>query len=108
AVNAAVSFLLISGYVADLGVRASGIGYATAGNVWGLVALGLALSGAAPVRANLARRGHVSRDSFRRLAHVGLPVGLEEAQFMLAFLVYTRIVARLGKDNAAPHLLARP
>lgn len=104
--NAAVTFLLISGHVADLGVRASGIGYATAGTVGGVLALVLAASGAAPVRMNVARLFQVSRDSFRRLAHIGLPVGLEEAQFMLAFLVYTRIIARLGTSQLAAHTLA--
>jgi Na+-driven multidrug efflux pump len=55
---------------------------------------------------NVARLLRVSRDSFGRLAHIGLPVGLEEAQFMLAFLVYTRIIARLGTDQLAAHSLA--
>jgi putative MATE family efflux protein len=105
-INAAVTFLLISGHVADLGVRASGIGYATAGTAGGVLALALAASGAAPVRMNVARLLRVSRDSFGRLAHIGLPVGLEEAQFMLAFLVYTRIIARLGTDQLAAHSLA--
>jgi putative MATE family efflux protein len=105
-VNAVVTFMLISGSVADLGVRASGIGYATAGTVGGLLALGLAASGAAPVRMNVARLLHLQRDGFRRLFRIGLPVGLEEAQFMLAFLVYTRIIARLGTDQLAAHSLA--
>jgi putative MATE family efflux protein len=105
-INAAVTFLLISGDIADLGVRASGIGYAAASTAGGVLALLLAASGAAPVRMNAARLLHVSRDSFRRLAHIGLPVGLEEAQFMLAFLVYTRIIARLGTDQLAAHSLA--
>jgi putative MATE family efflux protein len=106
AVNAAVTFLLISGHVADLGVRASGIGYASAGTTGGVLALVLAASGAAPVRMNIARLTHVSRESFGRLSRIGLPVGLEEAQFMLAFLVYTRIVATLGTDQLAAHSLA--
>jgi Na+-driven multidrug efflux pump len=41
-----------------------------------------------------------------RLLRIGLPVGLEEAQFMFAFLVYTRIVATLGTDQLAAHSLA--
>jgi len=105
-VNAIVTFLLISGDVASLGVRASGIGYATAGTTGGVLALILAASGAAPVRMNTARIFRVSRDSFGRLFHIGLPVGLEEAQFMLAFLVYTRIIAHLGTDQLAAHSLA--
>jgi multidrug resistance protein, MATE family len=105
-INAAVTLVLINGSVGDLGVRASGIGYATAANAGGLLALALAASGAAPVRMNAARLFEVSRASFGRLARIGLPVGLEEAQFMLAFLVYTRIVARLGTDQLAAHSLA--
>ncbi len=105
-VNLVVTYSLISGSVADLGIRASGIGYATAGITGGILALGLAASGAAPVRLDIARITHVSKDSFGRLFHIGIPVGLEEAQFMLAFLVYTRIVARLGTDQLAAHSLA--
>lgn len=106
AVNAVVTFALINPNLGDMGIRASGIGYAAAGMTGGVLALLLAASGAAPVRMSVARIHHVSRDSFRRLAHIGLPVGLEEAQFMLAFLVYTRIVARLGTDQLAAHSLA--
>lgn len=106
AVNAVVTFLLISGHVADLGVQGSGIGYAAASWTGGVLALMLAASGLAPVRMNVARLFSVSRDAFARLTRIGLPVGLEEAQFMLAFLVYTRIIARLGTDQLAAHALA--
>ena len=106
AVNAIVTWLLIGGAVADLGVRASGIGYAAAGSFGGVLALALAASGYAPVRMNVARIARVSRASFGRLFHIGLPVGLEEAQFMLAFLIYTRIIAHLGTDQLAAHSLA--
>jgi putative MATE family efflux protein len=106
AVNAVVTFTLINGTIADLGIRASGIGYATAGTTGGVLALALAASGAAPVRMRVSHILQLSRVSFGRLAHIGLPVGLEEAQFMLAFLVYTRIVARLGTDQLAAHSLA--
>jgi len=87
-------------------VRASGIGYATAGTTGGVLALALAMSGAAPVRMNAAELHRVSRAAFARLARIGIPVGLEEAQFMFAFLVYTRIVANLGTDQLAAHSLA--
>jgi putative MATE family efflux protein len=106
AVNAAVTFLLISGDIADLGVRASGIGYAAAGTTGGILALLLASSDLTAVQLSLRRLGAVSRQSFGRLARIGLPVGLEEAQFMLAFLVYTRIVATLGTHQLAAHSLA--
>jgi putative MATE family efflux protein len=104
--NAAVTFALISGTVADIGITASGIGYASAGITGGALALILAASGAAPVRMNVATLFRFDRGALVRLLRVGLPVGLEEAQFMLAFLVYTRIVARLGTDQLAAHTLA--
>jgi putative MATE family efflux protein len=105
-INAAVTFALISGLVADLGTLASGIGYATAGITGGVLALALAASGLTPVRLDLTRLFVVDRHSIMRLLRIGLPVGLEEAQFMFAFLVYTRIVARLGTDQLAAHSLA--
>jgi putative MATE family efflux protein len=106
AVNALVTFLLISGAVADLGVEASGIGYASAAFTGGALALLLASSGLAPVRMDWLRLLRIEPSAFGRLLRIGLPVGLEEAQFMLAFLVYTRIIARLGTDQLAAHSLA--
>lgn len=105
-VNALVTWLLISGAVADLGTLASGIGYGAAGMVGGALALALAASGLAPVRLNFRTLFHLQSAAFGRLLRIGLPVGLEEAQFMLAFLVYTRIIATLGTDQLAAHALA--
>jgi putative MATE family efflux protein len=106
AVNALVSFLLISGVVADLGILAPGIGYACAGVVGGVMALATVASPISPVRIDLTRLADVTRATFSRLFRIGLPVGLEEAQFMLAFMVYTAIVARLGTTDLAAHSLA--
>jgi putative MATE family efflux protein len=106
AVNALVTFLLINGTVADLGVRASGIGYASAATTGGMLALVVAASGYAPVAWDPRRAFGMSAEALRRLVRIGVPVGLEEAQFMLAFLVYTRIVATLGTDQLAAHSLA--
>ncbi len=105
-VNAGVSFLLISGAVADLGVQATGIGYALAGISSGIIALGLLVSGVAPLRLDIAHIFATNRESFARLGRIGVPVALEEGQFMLAFLVYTRIVADLGTNQLAAHSLA--
>ncbi len=106
ATNAGVTFLLISPHGADLGIRAAGIGYASASIGGGVLALALLLSGRAPIHLDPRRLFETSRDSFGRLARIGLPVGLEEGQFMLAFLVYTRIVAHLGTDQLAAHSVA--
>ena len=105
-VNAGLTLVLINGRVADLGVQASGIGYAVGGITGGLLAIGVAASGVAPVRLDLRRIRKWHGDAMRRLMNIGLPVGLEEAQFMLAFLIYTSIVARLGTEQLAAHSLA--
>lgn len=105
-VNALVTFLLISGVVADLGMRASGIGYGTAGLAGGVLSLLLLVSGVAPLRLNPMRILRTDSYSFARLGRIGLPVGLEEGQFMLAFLAYTRIVSSLGTDQLAAHAVA--
>ncbi|MBF6599841.1 MAG: MATE family efflux transporter [Dehalococcoidia bacterium] len=106
AVNALVAFTLISGYPLALGVRASGIGYAAAGATGGALALLLATSSLTQVRLEWRRLLPLDRASFARLARIGVPVGLEEAQFMIAFLVYTRIVAHLGTVPLAAHSIA--
>lgn len=106
AANAVVTLLLITGHPLDLGVRAAGIGYATAGTLGGLLALVAAAAGPLPVRLDAGRLAAVSRVAAARVLRVGLPVGLEEAQFLLAFLVYTRIIATLGTDQLAAHALA--
>jgi Na+-driven multidrug efflux pump len=98
--------VLISGAVADLEVMASGIGYAAAGITGGTLAIALTLSPFSPARLNPATLLHLSRDAFARLTRIGLPVGLEEAQFMFAFLIYTRIVSSLGTEALAAHALA--
>jgi len=104
--NASVTYILISGAVGDLGTLASGIGYATAGVAGGLIAFTLLALGIGPARLDLSHLLALDRNAFDRLLHIGLPVGLEEAQFMLAFLVYTRIVATLGTDQLAAHSMA--
>jgi putative MATE family efflux protein len=106
-VNATVTFLLISGVIGiELEVLASGIGYASGGAVGGLLAVALLMSGFGPVRYRLGHALQTGRAELRRLLNVGLPSGLEEVQFMLAFLVYSRVVTGLGSAAIAAHAIA--
>lgn len=106
AINALVTFLLISGAVAELEVLASGIGYASGGIAGGLIAMGLAFSRLGPIHVSPGDFRRIERAAFARLMRIGVPVGLEETQFMLAFLAYTGIVATLGTQQLAAHTLA--
>jgi putative MATE family efflux protein len=107
AVNALVAFLLISGVAGvQLEVLGSGIGFATGSAAGGLLMLAALLVGVGPVRYRLGQALVTGRDELRRLANVGVPSGLEEVQFMLAFIVYTRVVTGLGTTATAAHTVA--
>ena len=105
--NAIVSFLLISGVVGiELEVLGSGIGYATGSAIGGLLAAVVLLFGVGPMRYRPTRALRTGRAEWDRLANIGVPVGLEEVQFMAAFIVYSRVVTGLGSTAQAAHTIA--
>jgi len=106
-VNAAVAFLLISGVIGiELEVMASGIGTAAGGAAGGLLAVVALGYGVGPARLRLDQALVTGRAELRRLANVGVPATLEEFQFMVAFLVYTRIVSGISTAAIAAHTVA--
>ena len=106
-VNATVAFVLISGVAGiELEVLASGIGYASGGMAGGLLAALVLVGGFGPVTYRLDRALVTGRAELRRLMNVGVPTGLEEVQFMVAFIVYSRVVTGLGTAAVAAHAIA--
>ncbi len=106
-VNAAVAFLLISGVIGiELEVLASGIGSAAGGAVGGALAIAVLAFGIGPARYEFGKAFVTGRNDARRLANIGFPASLEEVQFMVAFLVYTRIVTGFGTASLAAHTIA--
>ncbi len=108
AVNFVVTFTLISGVIGiQMGVLASGIGYAVAALAGGALALVLVLRGRGALRLRLGRALlRPDGAALRRFVRLALPMSAEELQFILAFLLYTRIVARAGTDGIAAHAIA--
>lgn len=105
--NALVGFLLISGVAGvELEVLASGIGYASGSAVGGLLALLVLVAGLGPIRYRLGEALATGREEAKRLLNVGLPSGLEEMQFMAAFIAYSRVVTGLGTTAVAAHTIA--
>ena len=105
--NALVTWLLISGVAGvELEVLASGIGYASGSAMGGLLALAVLMAGFGPVRYRLGRALVTGKEEARRLLNIGLPSGLEEIQFMAAFIAYSRIVTGLGTAAVAAHTVA--
>lgn len=107
-VNALVAFLLISGFLGlpQLGVVAAGAGFASAGFVGGVLALAVLIRGYGPLRFQPLQAHRFGGRAIKRLLNIGIPVGLEELQFMLAFLVYSRIITGLGTAAAAAHTIS--
>jgi putative MATE family efflux protein len=106
-VNAAVAFLLVSGVIGiELEVLGSGIGFAAGGISGGVMALAVLVSGFGPVRYRVSCAFVTGREEVRRLANIGVPSGLEELQFMAAFILYSRIVYGLGTTAVAAHTIA--
>jgi putative MATE family efflux protein len=106
-VNAIVAFLLISGVAGvELELQGAGIAYACGSIVGGVLAIGVLMRGIGPVRYRFSQALAGRREEATRLLNIGLPVGLEEVQFMLAFIVYTRIVSGLGTTALAAHTIA--
>jgi MATE family multidrug resistance protein len=104
-VNAVVAYTLINGPgpFPELKVLGSGLG-ATSAGVSGaaLVLLALAVGrGGLELQPRSVLRPDTAE--VKRILNVGLPAGLEQLQFYLAFLVYTRIIASLGSAALAAH-----
>jgi len=104
-VNAIVAYTLINGPgpFPRLEVLGSGLG-ATSAGVSGAVLVLLALAvGRGGLQLEPVAALRPDTGEMKRILNVGLPVGLEQLQFNLAFMVYTRIIASLGSAALAAH-----
>ncbi len=106
--NGIVAFLLISGVfgLPKIGVPAAGVGTASAGIVGAVFAVGVLVKGYGPILYNPLRALHFGWDEMRRLLNVATPVGLEEFQFNLAFLFYSRLITTYGTAATAAHTIS--
>ncbi|MCH7810224.1 MAG: MATE family efflux transporter [Chloroflexi bacterium] len=104
-VNAFASFVLIngSGPFPELAVLGSGLGFTIAGIVGALLVAGVLMSGRRSLSWIPFRRGVFNSADAGRILNVGVPAGLEQAQFNVAFMIYTRIIASLGTTALAAH-----
>jgi putative MATE family efflux protein len=107
ALNACITFVLISGVVGvEMGMAAAGWGFGLSGLVGGGITLFVLSRGYRGVRWEATRALVFGYRSVKRLLGIAIPVAAEEAQFLLAFLVYVRIIATLGTDAVAAHAVA--
>jgi len=107
-VNAVVAYTLINGPgpFPELRVLGSGLG-ATSAGVSGAALVLLALAaGRGGLQLQPVAAFRPDAGEMKRILNIGLPAGLENLQFNLAFMVYTRIIASLGSAALAAHRVA--
>jgi putative MATE family efflux protein len=107
-VNVVLAYFLISGalWAPKMGVLGSGLAYSLANVMGALVMAGLFVRGISGLRYHLVRAASLSRRGIQRVLTVGLPTGVEQVQFQIAFMIYARIVAGLGTEAYAAHTVA--
>jgi len=106
--NGVMAFLLISGVfgLPKLGAMGAGTGMASAGVAGAVVAVGALVKGYDPIAFRPLHALHFGRTEISRLLNVAVPVGLEELQFSLAFLFYSRLITAYGTAAAAAHTIS--
>lgn len=102
-VNVIVAYSLINGAwgAPELGVKGSGIGFAAASATGCLLVLAVLATGRGVL--TWSPRNRLDREAARRVLNVGVPAGVEQMQFNIAFLTYTAIIASLGTTALAAH-----
>lgn len=104
-VNAVVAYTLINGPgpFPELKVLGSGLGATSAGISGALLVLLALAAGRGGLQLEPVAALRPDTGEMKRILNVGLPSGLENLQFNLAFMVYTRIIASLGSAALAAH-----
>ena len=104
-VNVIVAYMLINGtwFAPRLEVWGSGIGFAAADIVGCVLVFLVLIYGKRTLAWSPKELFSFDLDAAKRVINVGGPAGLEQAQFNLAFMIYTRIIASLGTAALAAH-----
>lgn len=104
-VHIVLSTLLVNGVgpFPRLGVTGAGAGFTVAVIAGALAALLLLSSGRLALRWSPWMALAVDRRELSRILRIGVPTGLEQAQFNIAFMLYTRTIASLGTTAVAAH-----
>ncbi len=104
-VNIVIAYALINGPgpFPKLDVLGSGAGFSGAAIIGGALVLLVLTFGSRVIRWSPWEALRFDPVDARRVLNVGLPAGLEQVQFNIAFMIYTRIIASLGTTALAAH-----
>jgi putative MATE family efflux protein len=103
--NVLIAYTLINGTgpFPQLDVLGSGAGFSGAAIIGGTLILAVLASGTRVVHWYPWQALKFDPVEARRQLNVGVPAGLEQFQFNIAFMTYTRIIASLGTTALAAH-----
>lgn len=104
-VNIIIAYTLVngSGRAPKLDVLGSGLGFTCAAIVGATLILVILSVRKQPLHWSIRRALDLDPLDARRVLNVGVPSGVEQAQFNIAFMLYTRIIASLGTIALAAH-----
>jgi len=107
-ISAVLAVALISGAggLPEMGAVGAGLAYTGGGIAGGLLAISVLALRRGPIRFEPFRAFAFRGRDLRRLLNIAIPAGLEELQFSLAFLVYSRIITGLGTAATAAHTVS--
>lgn len=104
-VNAVLAYVMINGIGPSprMDVLGSGAAFAGAAIIGAFLIITVMSLRPGAIRWSLATALHFDRVEAGRILNVGVPAGVEQGQFMFAFMIYTRIIASLGTTALAAH-----
>lgn len=104
-INVFASLALVNGYEPFPRMESAGAGLGTAISAafGALLVFGVLISGRRALTWKPFKGGAFNPHDARRILVIGVPAGLEQAQFNLAFMIYTAIIASLGTAALAAH-----
>jgi putative MATE family efflux protein len=103
--NVIIAYTLINGAgpAPRLDVQGSGLGFSSAAIIGGTLVMTVLASGTRIIHWHPWDAFKFDPHDARRVLNVGVPAGLEQFQFNIAFMTYTRIIASLGTTALAAH-----
>ena len=103
--NIIIAYTLINGAgpFPKLDVLGSGAGFSGAAIIGGTLMLAVLASGTRVISWHPWEAPRFATAEARRLFNIGAPAGIEQLQFNIAFMTYTRIIASLGTTALAAH-----
>jgi putative MATE family efflux protein len=104
-VNGFAAYALINGPgpFPRLDVVGSGLGATISSITGAFLVAGVLISGKRNIHWVPFQGGFINGAHASRILAVGVPAGIEQAQFNIAFMIYTRIIASLGTTALAAH-----